>query len=174
MMKLSRRSLAVVLASAGSAFAVMGQARPETLDVPSGPVASSGGLVQDYCSAFVDEAKKARESREKTELLALKDQVDAKLKELSDKTAVLSDWVQRREAILANATDAIVKIYKVMDPAAAAVELSKLDEVTASAIIRKLDAKRASAILVELDPKKAALIIAIMASDSNLKKDNKS
>ncbi|MBG1233193.1 MotE family protein [Aestuariivirga litoralis] len=131
-------------------------------------------LAKDYCDAFARNAQQARNDRERAELQAMQGDISSKLQELSDKTAALQEWVKQRNAILDNATDAVLKIYQAMDPAAAASELSKLDPMMASAILRKLNAKKTSAILVEMDPKHAATLVSIMTADSKLLQDGKS
>lgn len=144
-------------------------------DDASTPLPSpTGSLSRDYCDAFLQDAQKARDNRARAELQGMQNDIAAKLKELDQKTALLQDWVGRRQEILAQATDAIVKIYQTMDASSAATELSKLDDLTASAILRKLNPKKTSAILVEMEPKKAAMLVAIMAADSKLLQGDKS
>lgn len=129
---------------------------------------STPALAKDYCVAFAQEAENARESRQKLELEALNATLDKKLAEINDKTALLEKWVSQREAIMADATASVLKIYDSMDPLVASQELAKLDLVGASAIIRKLKPKKASDILKEMPPTSAARIIAIISSEANL------
>lgn len=131
-------------------------------------------LSTDYCNAFLDEAKKARESRQKSDIAALQDDVNKKLNELKEKTDVLESWVKRREAILSRAKDSVLKIYDNMDPVSAAGEISKLDDLSAAAILQQLKPKKASLILVEMDPKKAAVLVAVISANSKLKTEQKS
>ncbi len=125
-------------------------------------------FAKDYCAAFVKEAENARENRQKTELDGLNDQLDKKLAEVKEKTAILEKWVTERETILNQASTSILKIYDAMDPTIAAQELSKLDQRGASAILRKMKPKKASDILKEMDAATAARIVAIISSESNL------
>ena len=136
--------------------------------------ANSSSLAGDYCNAFYDEAKKARVDRQKQEIATLRDDVNSKLSQLTEKTNALESWVKRREAILALAKDSVLNIYSSMDPAAAAGEISKLDELSAAAILQQLKPKKASAILVEMDPKRAATLVAVIAANSKLKLEQKS
>jgi flagellar motility protein MotE (MotC chaperone) len=131
-------------------------------------------LAKDYCDAFARNAQQARNDRERAELTAMQEDISSKLKELSDKTAALQNWVDQRNAILNTATDAVIKIYATMDASAAATELTKLDPMLASAILRKLNPKKTSAILVEMDPKHAATLVSIMTADSKLLQGEKS
>jgi flagellar motility protein MotE (MotC chaperone) len=135
------------------------------LDVPA------PNLSRDYCSAFVKEAETARQSRQKMELDALNDKLDKKLAEINEKTATLEKWVTHREAILAEATTSILKIYDVMDPVFAAQELSKLDVITVSAILRKMKPKKSSDILKEMEPLMAARIVGTISAEANLKRE---
>jgi|GEM_PF-4083173 len=130
-------------------------------------------LAQDYCTAFVKEAENARDSRQKLELEALNEKLDKKLTEINEKTSVLEKWVTQREAILAEATGAVLKIYDSMDPVYAAQELAKLDQVAASAILRKMKPKKSSDVLKEMDPVTAARIVAIISSEANLDQGSK-
>ena len=125
-------------------------------------------LAQDYCAAFAKEAESAHDSRQKMELDALNETLDKKLAEINDKTAQLEKWVSQREAIMAQASTSVLKIYESMDPIVASQEISKLDLVAASSIIRKLKPKIGSDILKEMPPTTAARIIAIISSEANL------
>jgi flagellar motility protein MotE (MotC chaperone) len=125
-------------------------------------------IFESYCSAFLKDAEKERQSRQKTELLAIQESVEKKLVEVAKKTAELDAWVSRREAILSRATLSLLKIYDAMEASAAADELSKLDDLTASAILRTLKPKKSSSILVEMDPARAASLVAVIASDAKL------
>lgn len=125
-------------------------------------------LAQDYCASFVKEAENARESRQKVELDALNATLDKKLAEINVKTAQLENWVSQREAIMAQATTSVLKIYDSMDPIVASQEIAKLDLVAASSILRKMKPKKASDILKEMPPTTAARIIAVISSEANL------
>ncbi len=125
-------------------------------------------LAQDYCAAFVKEAENARESRQKVELDALNATLDKKLAEINEKTVLLEKWVSQREAIMAQATTAVLKIYDAMDPVIASQELAKLDVVASSSIIKKMKPKKASDILKEMPPSTAARIVAVISSEANL------
>jgi flagellar motility protein MotE (MotC chaperone) len=128
---------------------------------------------QDYCSSFLSEAEKARESRQKLELEDLNAKVDKKLAEIREKTTVLESWVTRREAMLAEATSAVLKIYDVMDSTVAAQQLSKIDVATVSVILRKMKPKKSSGILKEMDPQMAARIVATLSAEANLQHEEK-
>ncbi|MEO6610164.1 MAG: hypothetical protein ABIN69_17015 [Aestuariivirga sp.] len=125
-------------------------------------------LAQDYCASFVKEAENARESRQKVELDALNETLDKKLAQINEKTAQLENWVSQREAIMAQATTSVLKIYDSMDPLVASQEIAKLDLVAASSILRKMKPKKASDILKEMPPTTAARIIAVISSEANL------
>jgi flagellar motility protein MotE (MotC chaperone) len=131
-------------------------------------VSQTPTLARDYCAAFVSEAEKARESRQKVELDDLNATLDKKLAEINEKTALLEKWVSQREAIMAEATTSVLKIYETMDPTVAAQEIAKLDLVGASAIIRKMKPAKASDILKEMPPATAARIVAVISSEANL------
>lgn len=152
------------------AFICFGIGTPQAWADPNVPKqdGSVSSLSQDYCAAFLSEAEKSRESRQKVELEALNAKVDKKLSEIKDKTAILENWVTRREAILAEATTSVLKIYNVMDPAIAGQQLSKIDVVTVSAILRKMKPKKSSDILKEMDPQMAARIVATLSAEANL------
>ncbi len=137
------------------------------------PMANSSSIANDYCNAFLDDAKKARESRQKAELTALQEDVTKKLAEIKANTEALESWVKRREAFLGLAKDAVIKIYENMDAASAATELAKLDDLSAAAILQQLKPKKAGQILVEMDPKRAATLVATIAANSKLKAEQK-
>ena len=143
-------------------------------DVPKFSKLAPSSLSSDYCNAFLDEAKKARESRQKADIAVLQDDVNKKLIELKDKTDVLQGWVKRRESILSLAKESILKIYESMDPVSAAGEISKMDNLSAAAILQQLKPKKASLILVEMDPKRAAILVAVISANSKLKSEQKS
>lgn len=138
------------------------------------PNTKSLSLASAYCDAFLDDAKKAKESKQKSDLVALQEDVRNKLIEIKTKTDILEGWVKRREEFLGRAKDSVLKIYENMDAASAASELSKLDDLSAAAIIQQLKPKKASLILVEMDPKRAATLVATIAANSKLKSEQKS
>ena len=143
-------------------------------DVPTLSKLAPSSLSADYCNAFLDEAKKARESRQKADIAVLQDDVNKKLIELKDKTDVLEGWVKRREIILNLAKESILKIYESMDPISAAGEISKMDNPSAAAILQQLKPKKASLILVEMNPTRAATLVALISANSKLKSEQKS
>lgn len=158
--------LASLVVAAAPAQAETLAATPTTTPAATAPL--SPALAKDYCVAFAKEAEAARDSRQKMELQALNDSLDKKLAEIKDKTAELEKWVTQREAIQAEASAAVLKIYDTMDPTISAQEIAKLDLVAAASILRKMKPKKASDILKEMPAATAARVIAIISSEANL------
>ncbi len=127
--------------------------------------ASINPIASDYCRNFVDQASAARTARLKQEIESAKAEVDKKLAELETQTALLQQWVEKRDKIRNEITAELIKIYSGIEPDAAARQLEKLDIASASEILRRLNAKRAGEILSIMEAGHAASIEAALAQN---------
>jgi flagellar motility protein MotE (MotC chaperone) len=135
-------------------------------DVPNmvTPTGQPRPLERDYCVNFSEAAAEARVARQQAELSALRDAVAEKISELNLRTAILKQWVERREALLNAAGDELVKIYGTLEPDVAAQQIVRLDVRVATSILRKLKPAAAGAILNAMEPKRAALLAKVISS----------
>ena len=122
------------------------------------------GLAYFKNANFSEAAAEARVARQQAELSALRDAVAEKISELNLRTAILKQWVERREALLNAAGDELVKIYGTLEPDVAAQQIVRLDVRVATSILRKLKPAAAGAILNAMEPKRAALLAKVISS----------
>lgn len=123
----------------------------------------NGSLAAQYCAAVRDAVAEARYARQAAELEALAKQIDERLAKLDARSAMLKDWVAKRESFTARATQQLVSIFASMRAEAASEQLVRLDPSTAAAILMRLDSRAASAILNDMPPEKAARLASIIA-----------
>lgn len=120
--------------------------------------------IKRFCLNNAAAAGDARIAFQTSKLHELEKEISQRLAELDSKTAELAEWMRRREEAMNKATRTLVAIYAQMKPAAAAQNLSAMENTMAAAIVAKLPARAASAILSEMEPSRAAQLTSGVAS----------
>ena len=121
---------------------------------------------QQYCVNIADQAADARFAWQAKTINELEKEIDKRLAELEAKRAEYQEWSNRREEVLARASDHVVAIYAKMRADAAALQIAVLDDELASTVLAKLTASKASAILNEMEPGRAAQLAKAMAASA--------
>lgn len=116
-----------------------------------------------YCARVGDIAATSQFAKQRQALAMAQQDVEARIKTLTEKSEELKVWTQRREDFLKKATDSLLAIYGKMKPEVAATQLVVMNHITAAAIVAKLPPKAAGAILAEMDPQRAARLSSILA-----------
>jgi flagellar motility protein MotE (MotC chaperone) len=120
--------------------------------------------IRQFCSNIVDAARDRRYAIQRSELEALREDVNQRIAAMEEKRAEYESWLNRRNDFLDQAEGNLVEIYSTMRPDAAAERLAEVDVELAAAILMKLQAREAGVILNEMDSKAAATLTGIMAS----------
>ncbi len=117
-------------------------------------------------SYYARYAADARFVRQKEALAAMEKQIQERIAQLEAKRAEYQEWLQRREAFLKKADEALVQVMSQMRPDAAAAQLTAMSEDAAAAVLAKLSPRVASAILNEMEPARAARLTTTMVGIS--------
>jgi flagellar motility protein MotE (MotC chaperone) len=120
-------------------------------------------LARGYCVNIAGAAADARLALQRAKLVEAEREIGKRIAVLEAKAAEYKAWVERRDEFLKRATNSLVKIYTLMEPDAAALQLVAMDEESAAALLVKLEPQNASAILNEMVPEKAARLTATIA-----------
>lgn len=128
-----------------------------------GAVMSSNDMLS-YCLNISDAATEARNSILQKMMKETEVKIADKLVMLEAKTALLEEWVARRDNFMKGANRSLITIFETMRPDAAASQITELKVGLAAAIILKLQPKISSAIMTEIPPKHAAKITAMLTS----------
>ncbi|MTI16928.1 hypothetical protein E1162_06720 [Rhodobacteraceae bacterium RKSG542] len=116
-----------------------------------------------YCDSVANSASDTRLQWQMRAIFAAKEEMDAKLKALEEKTAELQHWVKKRDEILRRAEGHVVQIYANMRADAAAEQLSTLDDKTAVSVLLQMKPRQAGGILAEMPAERAAYLADSMA-----------
>ncbi|TDT88897.1 MULTISPECIES: MotE family protein [Azorhizobium] len=119
-----------------------------------------------YCRNIANSASDARFARQAAALAAMEKEIDSRIAALEAKRAEYQDWLQRREAFLKKADEALISVISQMRPDAAAAQISVMQDEAAAAILAKLNPRSASAILNEMEPARAATLTNTMVGIS--------
>lgn len=155
-------ALAVLFGALGAdrAYAQSAPAQGSAAAQPAQPPAAQSGArdaeAAQYCRGIADAAADARFARQKEALAAMEKEIEARIAQLEAKRAEYQDWLQRREAFLKKADEALVAVISQMRPDAAAAQMAAMNEDMAAALLSKLNPRVASAILNEFEPARAA------------------
>lgn len=133
-----------------------------TVDTPG------SDLARGYCVNIAGAAADARLALQRAKLVEAEREIGKRIAVLEAKAAEYKTWVERRDEFLKRATNSLVKIYTLMEPDAAALQLVAMDEETAAALLVKLEPQNASAILNEMVPEKAARLSATIAGSARV------
>lgn len=124
---------------------------------PIKPLAVEGMKgVENFCGAVAASAASARLAWQEQRIRTLEADLLVKTAELDVKAAEVRQWVQKREQLLAKASDNLTAIYAKMKPEAAAAEMQAMDDEEAAALLAKLKPAVAGAVMSEMDPARAA------------------
>jgi flagellar motility protein MotE (MotC chaperone) len=135
--------------------------------------AVSAAQAQKYCGHIANVANEARNALQKKQLAELEQRVRQRLVELEEKKAELQVLIDRHEALLHRADDALRDVYSRMRPEAAAAQLANMDEETAISLLAQLRPKQASAIFNEMEPAHAATLVKKMSSFGSVARNEK-
>lgn len=116
-----------------------------------------------YCARIGDIAATSQFAKQRQALAKAQEEVEARIKALTEKSEELKVWTQRREEFLKKATESLLAIYGKMKPEVAATQLVAMNHMTAAAIVAKLPPKAAGAILAEMEPQRAARLSSVLA-----------
>ncbi len=125
-----------------------------------------------YCARVGDLAASSQFAQQRKALAKAQEELEVRIKTLTEKSEEIKVWTKRREEFLSKATDGLLAIYGKMKPDAAAAQLIAMNQITAAAIVAKLPPKAASAILAEMEPQRAARLSSVLAGAVEL--DDKS
>lgn len=147
-----------------------GEAKPQKKAEPEAepPIPKSEAIdrlppADQYCARVGDIAATSQFAKQRQALAKAQEEVEARIKTLTEKSEELKAWTQRREDFLKKATESLLAIYGKMKPEVAATQLVAMNHMTAAAIVAKLPPKAAGAILAEMDPQKAARLSSVLA-----------
>lgn len=152
----------ILLACAGLPAFAQSVPLPPAPKLPDGPEANAA----QYCQGIANAAADARYARQMAALTAMEKEIEERIAKLEAKKAEYQQWLQRREAFLKKADEALVAMFSQMRPDAAAAQLTAMSEDAAAAILTRLTPRTASAILNEMDPQRAALLATTIAGMS--------
>jgi flagellar motility protein MotE (MotC chaperone) len=132
---------------------------------PIKPLAVDGMKgVENFCGAIAASAASARLAWQEQRIRALEAELLVKTAELDVKAAEVRQWVQKREQLLAKASDNLTAIYAKMKPEAAAAEMQAMDDEEAAALLAKLKPAVAGAVMSEMDPARAARLGEVLSA----------
>lgn len=120
--------------------------------------------VETYCGAIAASAASARLAWQEQRIRGLQAELVVKIAELDAKSAELRGWVQKREQLLAKASESVAAIFSKMKPEAASAQLQAMDDETAAALLAKLKPAVASAVMGEMDPARAARLSDLLSA----------
>lgn len=116
-----------------------------------------------YCARVGDIAATSQFAVQRQALAKAQEELEARIKTLTEKAEELKAWNKKREDFLATATESLLAIYVKMKPDVAATQLVQMNHGTAAAIVAKLPPKAASLILAEMEPQRAARLSSVLA-----------
>ncbi|MDE2361481.1 MAG: hypothetical protein KGM42_02290 [Hyphomicrobiales bacterium] len=139
---------------------------------PEQPSASGGArspddlanVVKTFCAVNGPAAVEARIAWQSADLKELEARLATKKEELARQIEDLRQWIDKRNGLLAKASDEVVAIYARLKSDAAAQQLSAMPEDVAVGIISRLSPKNAGAIFDEMAPEKAARLAAVLST----------
>lgn len=95
---------------------------------------------------------------EEGKLLALRDDVSRKIKDLKKDTLVLENILKELRRIDQESLTGIAKVYENMPPEEAALRLEEIESKFAIRLFKAINSRKAGKILAFVEPKKAALL----------------
>lgn len=119
---------------------------------------------KSFCAAVGPSIAEARLAWQAKRLAELDAQVRQRIVDLEKAEAAARDWIAKRDALMAAASDDIVAIFAKMQAEAAARQLSAMDDRMAAAILGKLKPNAASAILDEMEAERASRLVGIVSA----------
>ncbi len=120
--------------------------------------------VSRFCAAVAPSIAAARIAWQTKRLTELDAQVRQRIADLEKTEASARDWIAKRDALMAAASDGLVAIFAKMQPEAAAGQLSAMDDRMAAAILGKLKPNAASAILGEMEAERASRLVGVLSA----------
>ncbi len=154
--KLAPFFMSAVFLMAGLVSGVGADAFAQSSKSKAGSQGESGA--RQYCQNVVDVAAEQRIAWQMRNLIALRSDVAVKIAELEMLREDVRLWLEKRDVVLGEVEEHVVRIYGRMRPDAAAEQMATLDAETATVVLAKLKAREASAILNEMEPARAALL----------------
>ncbi len=102
-------------------------------------------------------------SKEKEELAAVKEDINARIEELKRLESILTSPAKKAQKQNMARFEHLVSVYSAMDPQKAAILLDKLDDNTVAQIFAIMKSRKVARILALMKPDKAARISAILS-----------
>ena len=134
---------------------------------PAVPPASAAPPItpaDEYCSNVQAAASEAQAAQQRKSLVQAQQEIDKRIKTLSERTDEYRKWMKKRDDFLKLANDSLMLIYSSMKAEVAAKQLVLMNEMVAAAIVTKLSPKNAAAILSEMDAGRASRLSSMLAS----------
>lgn len=122
-----------------------------------------GPMAAQYCESVRELAAEARYAHMSAHFDVLTKDLENRIAKLDAQSALLRDWMAKRDAFVQRATQQLVSIFGSMRPEAASEQLVRLDPPTAASILLRLESRVASTILNDMPPDKAAKLASIIA-----------
>lgn len=135
------------------------------LSVPSRAAEDDGDSeLARFCSVLEADARETRHALMEDRLDALRREIEERRDELRARSDELAGWIERREAFLALADDALVAIYAAMRPDSAAEQLALVEPIVGAALVMRLKPRQASGILASMPTERAAELVSIISA----------
>jgi flagellar motility protein MotE (MotC chaperone) len=149
--------------------------KPENVRAARGiEIATPMSDIEKFCVSNAAIAGDARLSWQTARLQELEAQVRQRLQELEAKKAEFTEWLQKRDEAMRQATDGVVAIYARMRPDAAAQQLAAMEDAMAAAVLAKLPSRTAGVILNEMEAGRAARLARVMSGPDGVQDGKKS
>jgi len=117
-----------------------------------------------YCANVAPSIAEARIAWQTKRLAELDAQLRQRIADLEKAEASAREWIAKRDALMATASDEVVAIYSRMQPENAARQLGAMDEKMAAAILARLKPGAAGAILDEMEADRASRLAGLVAA----------
>lgn len=118
----------------------------------------TGDDVQRYCANIVATSAAAALTARERQLRELEQEIKQRLGELEAKRVEIQQAMDRYESVIRKAGDALVNVYSLMKPDAAAAQIASLDDDAGAGLLLRLKPKSSSAILSEMETSRAAAL----------------
>lgn len=122
-----------------------------------------------YCANVGPSIVEARVAWQVKRLGDLDAQVKQRIADLEKAEAEARDWIAKRDALIAAASDEVVAVYARMEPESAARQIGIMDDRMAAAILGRLKPTAAGAILDEMEAERASHLESIIAGGDGKK-----
>lgn len=98
----------------------------------------------------------------------LEKEIEVRISRLEAKIAEHQQWLAKREDFAAKAGTGLVQLIAGMNPDAAALQVTEMEDEMAAALVMKLEPRVAAPLMAEVQPAKAARISVLIAGAAAL------